>query len=174
MTPPRLPSALLGLWLLSACGSALDGDAGPATTPALTPIAPPGAPPGTCWNRTVTPAVIETVTAQELLQPTEVMADGTVTRPAIYKTETRQQIVREREETWFETPCPEDMTPEFIASLQRALRVRGFYIAPVTGQMDSATRNAVSRYQARDGLDSGILSLKSARDLGLVSVLPQQ
>ncbi|WP_428925958.1 peptidoglycan-binding domain-containing protein [Marinibacterium sp. SX1] len=170
----RLTPALLGLWSLTACGPGQEGASDPPPPAELTRIAPPGAPPDTCWHRIVTPAVVETVTAHVLLQPTEVMADGTVTRPAIYKTETRQQIVREREETWFETPCPEDMTPEFIASLQRALRVRGFYIAPVTGQMDSATRNAVSRYQARDGLDSGILSLKSARDLGLVSVLPQQ
>ena len=97
-------------------------------------------------------------------------ADGTVTAPAIYKTETVQRIVREREENWFETPCPEEMTKDFVASLQRALAVRGYYVWQVTGEMDPRTRAAIRRYQQPQGLDSGILSLAAAQQLGLVSV----
>lgn len=136
----------------------------------LTQIAPPGAAPGTCWGKSVTPAIIETVTHQVLLQPAQVMSDGSVTQPAIYKTETLQQIVRERRETWFLTPCPKDMTPEFNANVQRALAARGLYRGDISGEMNAATRAAVRRYQKPQGLDSGILSLAAARKLGLVAV----
>lgn len=132
--------------------------------------APPGAAPGSCWGKDVTPAVVETVTEQVLMQPAEIRADGTVAAPAIYKTETRQAILRERQVTWFETPCATRLTPEFIASLQRALRARDLYRGPTSGEMSARTRAAVRAYQAPRGLDSGILSLAAARKLGLISV----
>ena len=135
--------------------------------------APSGATPGSCWGKHATPAIIETVTEQILLQPAEVTTDGRVLNPAIYKTETRQQIIRERRETWFETPCEREATPEFIASVQRALAARGLYNGPITGEMDSRTRAAVRAYQAPEGLDSGILSLAASRKLGL-SALPRR
>jgi peptidoglycan hydrolase-like protein with peptidoglycan-binding domain len=62
------------------------------------------------------------------------------------------------------------MTPEFVASVQRALKVRALYRGPISGQMDSRTRAAIRAFQAPDGLDSGILSLDAARKLGLVAV----
>ncbi len=131
---------------------------------------PPGAAPGTCWGKVATPAVIETVTDQVLVQPAVLAADGSVQSPASYRTETRQEIVKEREVTWFETPCAAAMTPEFVASVQRALKVRALYRGPISGQMDSRTRAAIRAFQAPDGLDSGILSLDAARKLGLVAV----
>lgn len=136
----------------------------------MTQVAPPGAAPGTCWGKHVTPAIIETVTHQVLMQPAQVLVDGTVTQPAIYKTETLQQIVRERREIWFQTPCDDLMTPEFVASVQRALAARGLYRGAPSGEMDARTRAAVRRFQEPQGLDSGILSLAAARQLGLVAV----
>ena len=136
----------------------------------LNQSAPPGAEPGTCWAKEVTPAIIETVTHQVMLQPAQVLADGAVLQPAVYKTETRQAIVRERRETWFRRPCDDVMTPKFIASLQRALAARGMYHGKISATMDTRTRAAVRRYQQPQGLDSGILSLAAARKLGLVAV----
>jgi len=172
MTTIRIYLSALALAGLAACAGPV-GDLAALGEPEVSrqmQEAPPGAPPGTCWGKHVSPAVIETVTEQILMQPAEIHADGTVTRPAIYKTETVQRIVRERRETWFETPCAGDQTPEFLASLQRALAVRGLYHGPVSGQMDARTRAAVRRFQKPQGLDSGILSLAAARKLGLVAV----
>ena len=61
------------------------------------------------------------------------------------------------------------MTVDFIASLQRALKARGLYLLPLTGQMDMPTRAALRRFQADRGLDSDRLSLRAARELGLVT-----
>ncbi|MCF6443812.1 peptidoglycan-binding domain-containing protein [Nereida sp. MMG025] len=143
----------------------------PATEPEVTRqvgIGPPVAQDGSCWGRDVSPATIETVTNQVLVQPAQVDVAGNVRSPAVYRTETLQRIVDERKELWFETPCAKDLTPQFVASLQRALKARGHYSGPITSQMDGRTRAAIRAYQRPEGLDSGILSLAAAQRLGLV------
>ena len=173
MKPLRPLPAALALIALTACSDQrpdLGALGEPQLVAQLSQVAPPGARPGSCWGKDATPAVIETVTHRAMLQPAEVLSDGTIVRPPIYKTETRQDIVRPRRETWFETPCKATMTPEFIASVQRALAVRGHFHGTANGEMDARTRAAVRRYQAPQGLDSGILSLAAARALGLVAM----
>ena len=118
--------------------------------------------------------MIETVTEQVEVTPAKMNPDGSIAKPPVYKTETRQEIVRARVDNWFETPCPDVLTPEFNSSLQRALEVRGFYAGPITGEMDRATRAAVRRYQAQEGPNSEVLSLTTARALGLVAVPRQE
>jgi hypothetical protein len=156
---------------------ALTAACAPAPGPGLdaglfdTAEAPEGAPPGTCWARAAQPAVVETVTEQVLVRPEVRGADGAVTVPAQFRTETRQRILREREVAWFERPCPEALTPDFAASLQRALKVRGAYDGPVTGRLDAATGAAVRRWQvARGGPDSPVPSRATAEALGLVAM----
>ena len=176
MTPRHFLLAALAGGALTACasGAALTPDLAALREPEIvraeSPLAPPGAAPGTCWGREVSPAVIETVTEQVMVQPPEVLADGTVLSPAIYRSETQQRIVRERRETWFETPCDSVWTEEFTASLQRALKVRGHYYGAITGRRDKRTRAAIRRYQKEQDLDSAILSIEAARQLGLVAV----
>jgi hypothetical protein len=135
---------------------------------------PPGAEPGTCWGRDETPAVIESVTDHVMIQPPEIDANGYVRTPAIYRTERVQRIVQEREEIWFRAPCDGDMTPEVIASLQRALQARGLYDGPISGQHSTATRRAVRAFQRPQGLDSGILSLRAGRQLGIIAYDPDE
>jgi hypothetical protein len=130
---------------------------------------PPGAKEGSCWGKHVTPAELETVTHQIQLQPAEIRTDGTVSAPAVYKTETSQRITKERRELWFETPCAPALTPEFVESLQRALKARGHFRGSVSGYLDLRTRSAIRKYQASQGLDSSILSLAAARKLGLIA-----
>ena len=131
---------------------------------------PPEGPEGACWESDVTPAVIETVTEQVVVTPEVRDAAGAVVTPATYRTDTRTRILRDRTEVWFRAPCPAEVTVDFVASLQRALTARGYYLLPLTGVMDAGTRDAVRRFQADRGLDSPRLSLAAARDLGLVPV----
>lgn len=156
-------------FVMTACQSTVhDG-----VTPQVVRIgedAPPGAPPGTCWSKKVTPAIIETITEQVVVKPAEKAADGTVSASAVYETQTRQAILRERAENWFQTPCAAQTTPDFVASVQRALKARDLYDGAVNGKMDRATRAAIRDYQAKRGLDSGILSLQTARQFGLAPV----
>ena len=131
---------------------------------------PPGAAPGTCWGKTVSPAVVETVTRKVLLQPAQISSDGRVQAAPVYKDETYQEVVKPRLDTWYEVPCAADLTPEFVSSLQRALGARGYHRGPITGEMDKATQSAIQRYQRDEGLDSKTLSVAAARKLGLIAV----
>jgi peptidoglycan hydrolase-like protein with peptidoglycan-binding domain len=78
--------------------------------------------------------------------------------------------VTPRRDNWFETPCPDALSPEFIASLQRALQARNRLAGPITGTFDPPTREAVARLQKQNGLNSSVLSLETARGLGLIAV----
>ncbi|MFK7754110.1 MAG: peptidoglycan-binding domain-containing protein [Sedimentitalea sp.] len=136
----------------------------------LSQIAPEGAAPGTCWDRIISPAVIETRSRQVVLTPAVLDPDGAVISPAIYRTDSRQEIVEPRQERWFETPCAAQLTPELISSLQRALTARDIYAGPINGALDGPTQDALRRYQRGNGLDSPRLSLETARAFGLISV----
>lgn len=129
---------------------------------------------GRCYGRDITPAVIQTITEQVLVQQASYNEDGTLYAPARYESNIRQVIEREREEVAFETLCPPAYTPEFVSSLQRALRARGFYAGEITGAMDAATGRAVQDYQRRDGPDSPLLWIASARELGLVELSQEE
>ena len=117
---------------------------------------PPGVNPDSCWVRDIAPAQLETVTRQVEISPGR------------FRTETVQVIEQERQELIFETPCPNAMTQDFIATLQRALDARGLYRGPISGVMDVRTLRAVRRYQSSQGLPSGLLSMQAARGLGLL------
>ncbi|MGB7241443.1 MAG: peptidoglycan-binding domain-containing protein [Sulfitobacter sp.] len=136
------------------------------------PSGPPDARPGSCWDKTVSPAVIETITDQVLVTPAKIGADGSIAKPPVYRTETRREVITPRKDAWFEIPCAATLTHEFVSSLQRALAARGFYKGPISGRMDVMTRSAVRAYQAPTGPDTDVLSLASARALGLVTVAP--
>lgn len=169
LLPVTLPALLLAA---AGCENTVSSQAGRVTRAAQ--AAPEGAPEGSCWERRVTPAIIETVTLQEVVTPAVTGANGAILQPAAYRTETRQQIVRPRAISWVETPCPAQMTPEFIASVQRALEARGFYSGMATGRMDGPTLAAIRLYQQDLGIEAAGLSLEAARRLGLVAVdVPQ-
>jgi hypothetical protein len=165
--------ACLGLW---ACAQTV---AVPAPAPEdltaevtrVTGAAPPSEPRDACWGRDTIPAVIETVTDTALIQPEERDAAGKLTHPASYSSVSRQRMVHDREDVWIRTPCYNQLTPDTIITLQRALKARGYYLAPLTGALDDATQTAIRRYQADHGLDTKVLSLKAAQNLGLVATV---
>jgi len=168
----RLALSLLLAFALTGCQSRL------SATPALQDslkaelvskrgTTPPSTGQDICWANDVTPAIIETVTEQVLLHPEERGADGRVLKAAVFQTEASQRIVQDRRAVWFRTPCPEALTLDFVASLQRALKARGYYRGDLTGQLDAPTRLAIRQFQEPLGLDSERLSLAAAQRLGL-------
>ncbi|MBE9639760.1 peptidoglycan-binding domain-containing protein [Salipiger mangrovisoli] len=160
--PPRRAAACL-LALLAAC-------AAPQAPEEEEPLPTETAADGTCWAREHVPAIYEQVSGEVLVVQAEIAEDGTVLRAPIYRRTQVPKLVRPRGEMRFEAPCPTQMTPEFVASVQRALAARNAFTGEITGEMDTPTRSAVRRYQSARGLDSGQLSLETARALGLVAI----
>ncbi|WP_298838720.1 peptidoglycan-binding domain-containing protein [uncultured Roseobacter sp.] len=130
--------------------------------------APPGVPPGTCWDRTTAPAEIRTTTRSVAISPAEVSEDGIIRAPATFRNEDVTEILRPRTDSWFEIVCPAEMTPEFTASVQRALIARGYLTGPADGIPDERTSAAVAAYQAQGGYPGTGLSTDAARALGLI------
>jgi hypothetical protein len=157
---------------LGACNAvSQDAEAPEPGVREATTKGPAGAAPGTCWGRTVSPAVIETVTEQVQVQPAQISSTGEIQSLPIYRTETRQKIVSPRVDNWFETPCTSALTPDVIATLQRALEARGFYGGAIHSELDDATRRAMRAYQiSTGGPDSPVLALATARSLGVIAV----
>jgi len=171
-------SALLGLAALALAGCLAAGPSDTATRADFGPeqiitdftLGPPGARPGACYGKDVTPSVIEQVTERVLVAPPEIGPEGNVIKPATYEEKSTSRIVRGGADVYFETPCPPRWTPDFIASIQRALAARGIYHGAVDGVLDQETRQAIRAFQMQRGLNSGILSTESARALGLVEI----
>lgn len=141
-----------------------------APTPAKIRVTgPPNAAEGDCYGVSTTPAIFETITEQRLVRPAEYDDTGTLTTPAAYRTEIIQKQVKPRQEDWFRTVCDSDMSLELVKSVQRALKARGLYRGRISGALDTRTRKAIRAYQEPQGLNSGLLSLAAARQLGLVA-----
>jgi hypothetical protein len=171
MTYWHIPILAVAISSISACEISQTGAAAHSTqTRDLAQDAPDGAVPGTCWGKTISPAIIETVTREVLLKPAQSSADGLIQKPAVYRKKDQQEIVKPRQETWFETVCPSLLTPDFVLSLQRSLSLRGAYKGNISGVMDEQTRQAIRKFQLSDGFDSGNLTVATARVLGLVIV----
>lgn len=138
------------------------------------PLLPKDARADQCFAHEVTPAILETTTEKTQLTPPRLAVDietgkTEVIRPATYNIVTVQRVIRERQELFFETICPQLYTERFVQSLQRALSVRGFYDGAPSGWLDDETAAAIRRYQKTQGLPSSILSLRTVEAFGLVS-----
>lgn len=122
-----------------------------------------------CYGKDETPAVIETVMEQVMVAPAEFDAAGNLRKPAVFEMRETQAVVDGREALYFETPCPEQLTAPFIASVQRALIARGYLSGQPSGVFDRGTGRAIRRFQAPLGLNSDVLSIEAAQQLGLVA-----
>lgn len=163
------PAPLGALVLLAACGDAPGVSRDAVGLDAPPPLAEQMED-GTCRARDTVPAIYEHVMGEVQVVQAEIAEDGTVIRPPIYRKAPVPRVVRERGEVTFEAPCPDQMTPEFIASVQRALAARGHFAGNVTGALDAPTAAAIRRYQSDRGLESAQLSLETARALGLIAI----
>ncbi|KFE36918.1 peptidoglycan-binding domain-containing protein [Thioclava atlantica] len=121
-----------------------------------------------CYAELKAPATVETVTQQVQVVPEQRdPKTGEVTQPAIYREVDAQRIVEAGSARYFPAICSSDLTPAFVAMVQRALGARGLYSGAADGKLDPATGRAIAAYQKPRGLDSPTLSVRAAQELGL-------
>lgn len=157
--------------LACLAGCAAPGGGGSATALSLAGewrATEPG-PEAGCFVEQTRPAVVETVTEQVLEAPERRdPVSGAVIEAARYRSQIHSRIVEGGERMWFAVPCTDQLTPDVVATLQRALAARGLYSGPVSGTIDVATRSAILAYQRPRGLISDRLSLRAAQEMGLI------
>jgi hypothetical protein len=171
----RLGLGLALFGALAACEATVGGDGAAHSTARQTVTAPvpekvAPAPVGSCTAREIVPAEYRYVMGQVQVVQAERAQDGSIINPPVYRQQPVPKLVKPREEITFPAPCPAQMTPDFIATVQRALFARGYYAGRINAGMDPATREAILRYQRRQGLNSAQLSLEAARALGVSAV----
>ncbi len=126
---------------------------------------------GRCFSLDPGRPQFQTITQQVLVEPEVRAADGTITRPAIFRNVDQQiQVIRDNPPR-FEVVCPQDLSQSFVASLQRALAARGAYGGAINGLIDDGTKAAIREFQAKDGPYSSNLAVRTAQTLGLLSVV---
>ena len=118
----------------------------------------------------ITPAEISTLLETRLFQPKKRNTAGQLVSPAQYETTRTQTITKPRSVTKIDAVCPEDLTPEFVASLQRAFQARGLFFSKITGSMDTPTRRAILNFQIVRGVESATVMKATAQELGLVVI----
>lgn len=173
-SPRSFAGAAIATLALAGCQTTAGGDVTRASDPGLIPTitapAQPEGKDGACWGQvpgpSVTTLVAQTVVAEEAVFD----ADGTEISPAIYRNVTVPKTVSTGEGSWFERVCDTELTSDLVMNLQRALGARTYYGGPASGELDAATRASIRLYQQEQGLDSDVLSLATARQLGLITV----
>ena len=165
---PSKSLLILVLLGLAACADQTVSNPPDTEADAAAFVAPPeGAAPNTCWGRQDTPNDVRVVAREIEVVPPEFAPDGSLARPGIYRTEQVRELVPQTEGALFELPCARARVPDFTASLQRALAIRGLYNGPANGRLNRETREAVRRYQSPLGINSAQVSLRMAEELGL-------
>ena len=88
--------------------------------------------------------------------------------PAQYEKTRTHTNTKPRCVTKIEAVCTEDLTQEFIASLQRAFQARGLFSSTITVSMDTTKRRARLIFQTVKGVESETVVKATAQELGLV------
>jgi hypothetical protein len=123
---------------------------------------------GVCFAQTAPQLSTRIVTRQVEVVPAVTAADGTVQTPPVFRNQTGPVTEEVAPGTRFATLCPDELTPERVATLQRALKARLAFNAPITGVYDAATSTAVQAFQVPLGIDSPELARSLAQRLGLI------
>ncbi len=107
------------------------------------------------------PAEYKTVTKRVLVSPA---VTRTVPVKPVYRNEVTTTIVTPAKREMVAVLCDNEATPDFVKSMQIALKERTLYEGPIDGIIGSKTRRAIRIYQ--NGR-SDMLSVAAAKDLGL-------
>lgn len=123
-----------------------------------------------CYFEKITPAEISTQVEPRLVQSEKRNTTGHLVSPAQYEITRTQTIIKPRSVTKIDAVCLEDMTPEFITSLQRAFQARELFSSTLTASMDMSTRRAILNFQTVRGVSSETVTKATAQALGLVVI----
>ena len=92
----------------------------------------------------------------------------TTATPATYKTVTKTVNAAPARTVWTSVLCDVNTTPGVVRRLQTSLKKAGHYGGPIDGIIGSQTRGGIKSYQSAQGVQSDILTIDSAKKLGII------
>ena len=111
------------------------------------------------------PAEYQTVKVRKLVEPAQ---ERTIEVPAEYQTVVKREKISDSHLEWKSILCETNTTRDVIASLQRALKMRGYDPGRIDGVLGQETLSAVSTYQRNKGMASGQLTMETLRSLNVL------
>ena len=111
------------------------------------------------------PAEYQTVRVRKLVEPAK---ERTVQIPAEYETVVKREKITDSRLEWKSVLCETNTTPNVIASMQRALKMRGFNPGRIDGVLGRETLDAVASYQRSKGMASGQLTMETLKSLNVL------
>lgn len=124
----------------------------------------------TCFHHIPGAPKVEFIEVTEVIDPPITSSDGVEVVSGTYRTFTKPVEVDGANGQWFAKVCEEALTEEFVTALQRALLVRGVFPGTIDGTLGPSTLEGIRLFQQSRGLDSDVLSLAAARQLGLIAI----
>jgi hypothetical protein len=116
-------------------------------------------------RRIAIPAEYSNVTKTVEVTPA---STNTTTTPATYKTVTKTVNAAPSRTVWTSVLCDVNTTPGVVRRLQTSLKSAGHYGGPIDGVIGSQTRSGIKSYQSAQGVKSDILTIDSAKKLGII------
>lgn len=111
------------------------------------------------------PAEYKSVTKTIVDRPTTVKREEV---PAVIKNVDREVEVAQARTLWTQVLCEVNTTNEVVIRLQSALKSTGHYFGKIDGIIGPGTRRAIMSYQKAQGVESDILTIESAKALGVI------
>ncbi len=115
-------------------------------------------------KRVEIPAEYKTVKVTKLVQPA---THKTVEVPAKFQTITKRVKIGDERLEWRRVLCETNINVDLVKRLQTALRDKGFHPGPIDGILGRYTLSAVDKYQQKEGLERGGLTMSTLKSLGI-------
>ena len=106
----------------------------------------------------------KTVKVRKLVSPAKTKR---VKIPAEYQTVTKRIKVSDEHMEWVPILCETNFNVGLITQLQKKLKAAGFDPGKIDGQYGKSTYEAVTKFQKKNGLASGHLTMETLRALGV-------
>jgi len=110
------------------------------------------------------PEVKKTVTVKELVEPARRIAFST---PAKFRTVTKKVLAEAPQAKWAPILCKTNATPMNVLKVQKALRLSGYNPGRVDGVLGRDTAVAIKRFQSKNNLASGGLTMETLKALNV-------
>ncbi len=110
------------------------------------------------------PAEYRTVKVRKLVQDAEALREEI---PAEYQTVSKRRLVKQPEMRWEQVLCETNASPSMVRRVQTGLKAKGYNPGKIDGVLGSDTLKAVNKFQRKNGLATGGLTLDSIKALGV-------